>query len=139
MINIQLEKFAYMPTKGHAADAGWDLYAVEDLYIEPRSSVLVDTGVHIAIPYGCVGFIKSRSSMATKKNIMSDAGVIDSGYTGSIRVKLYNQSNQRQSIKKGDRICQLVILETNMERLCEVKSLKTQNEAIMVLVLPDDE
>lgn len=124
MINIQLEKFAYMPTKGHAADAGWDLYAVEDLYIEPRSSVLVDTGVHIAIPYGCVGFIKSRSSMATKKNIMSDAGVIDSGYTGSIRVKLYNQSNQRQSIKKGDRICQLVILETNMERLCEVKSLK---------------
>lgn len=124
MINIQLEKFAYMPTKAHAADAGWDLYAVEDLYIEPRSSVLVDTGVHIAIPYGCVGFIKSRSSMATKKNIMSDAGVIDSGYTGSIRVKLYNQSNQRQSIKKGDRICQLVILETNMERLCEVKSLE---------------
>lgn len=124
MINIQLEKFAYMPTKEHAADAGWDLYAVEDLYIEPRSSVLVDTGVHIAIPYGCVGLIKSRSSMATKKNIMSDAGVIDSGYTGSIRVKLYNQSNQRQSIKKGDRICQLVILETNMERLCEVKSLE---------------
>ena len=124
MINIQLEKFAYMPTKEHAADAGWDLYAVEDLYIEPRSSVLVDTGVHIAIPYGCVGFIKSRSSMATKKNIMSDAGVIDSGYTGSIRVKLYTQSNQRQSIKKGDRICQLVILETNMERLCEVKSLE---------------
>ncbi len=70
---------------------------------------MFDIGVHIEIPYGAVGFIKSKSELNVKHGITSE-GVIDCGYTGSIRVKLYNNSGTDYEVKAGDKISQLVIL-----------------------------
>jgi deoxyuridine 5'-triphosphate nucleotidohydrolase len=78
-IRITLEEGAICPSRGTLYAAGYDLYSMEDVYIGPNSQV-VKTGVHIEIPHGCVGIIKSRSSMSCKNGVYSEAGVIDSDY-----------------------------------------------------------
>lgn len=108
-MRIKLDKGAYMPTRAHAADAGLDLYSPIAVIIPPRSAVTIDTGVHVELPNGTVGMVKSRSGLNVKCGILSE-GVIDVGYTGSIRVKLYNHSLQVHHVCVGDKISQLVIL-----------------------------
>lgn len=108
-IKVKLDAGAYMPTRAHSTDAGFDLYAMEDAFIPHKDSHIFDTGVHIEIPRGCVGFLKSKSGLNVKHGITSE-GVIDSGYTGSIRAKLYNNDYGDYIVHKGDKITQLVIL-----------------------------
>ena len=98
-----------MPTKAHITDAGYDLYAKESQIVPAKESAIFDTGVHIELPIGTVGMLKSKSGLNVKHGITSD-GVIDVGYTGSIVVKLYNNSGIDYKVKAGDKITQLVIL-----------------------------
>ena len=108
-LNIKLDKGAKLPTRAHATDAGLDLYAMKDQIISAKESAEFDTGVHIELPAGTVGFLKSKSGLNVKHGITGE-GVIDVGYTGSIRVKLYNHSGTDYRVKAGDKISQLVIL-----------------------------
>ena len=118
-----LDHGAYMPTRAHDTDAGLDLYAVEDNVVPPYSSGCFDTGVHVEIPAGFVGMVKSKSGLNVKQGITSE-GVIDSGYTGSIMVKLYNHTNEGVYIKKGQKISQLVIMPCVLCSLELVDSLE---------------
>ena len=108
-IKIVLDPDAVMPSRAHDLDAGYDIFSREDAVIFPNTSGKFDTGVHVAIPAGHVGFLKSKSGLNVKSGIQSE-GVIDAGYTGSICVKLYNHGSQAVEIKKGQKISQLVIL-----------------------------
>lgn len=108
-IKVVLDKGAKMPTRAHSGDAGLDLYAREDAVVKAKGSYVFDIGVHIEIPYGAAGFIKSKSGLNVNRGITSE-GVIDYGYTGSIRVKLYNNSDEDYGVKAGDKISQLVVL-----------------------------
>lgn len=108
-INIMLDAGAKMPTRAHEDDAGLDLYAVESQVIPACESATFDTGVHVELPHGTVGLIKSKSGLNVKFGLTSD-GVIDAGYTGSIVVKLYNNSGYDYKVKAGDKISQLVIV-----------------------------
>ena len=113
-----------MPTRAHEFDAGLDLYsAYDDVCIFPRESELFDIGVHIQLPKNTVGFLKSKSGLNVKYGITSE-GVIDAGYTGSIMVKLYNQSDEPYRVRKGDKISQLVILPCLLPELEVVDSLE---------------
>ena len=124
-LKIMLDEGAVMPTRAHPWDAGLDLYTPIDIKI-PAAKVLgydalentevvevgaetIDTGVHVQIPEGCVGFIKSKSGLMVKHGITTD-GTIDCGYTGSIRVNLYNHNYRPYKFSAGDKIAQLVIL-----------------------------
>jgi dUTP pyrophosphatase len=71
--------------------------------------LVVDTGVHVQIPKGFVGMLKSKSGLNFKCGIVGE-GVIDAGYTSSIKVKLYNLGDRLVEIERGDKITQLVIL-----------------------------
>lgn len=108
-MKIVLEKGAYKPEKAHPDDAGFDLMARECRIVPAHGSAIFDTGVHIEIPQGFVGFLKSKSGLNVKHGITSE-GVIDAGYTGSICVKLYNNTRIPYMVEKGDKISQLVIL-----------------------------
>ncbi len=111
-IKTHLDPNAITPTRAHSTDAGLDLYAPKDiemLWLGSESSICIDTGVHIAIPEGYVGMLKSKSGLNVNHGIVSE-GVIDAGYTGSIVVKLYNHSKTGHAILAGDKITQLVIL-----------------------------
>ena len=98
-----------MPTRAHDDDAGLDLYTPIDFYIEPHGSKVIDTKVCVQLPKGTAGFLKSKSGLNVN-NGLTNEGVIDVGYTGSIRVKLYNHTDVGYEFKAGDKISQLVIL-----------------------------
>lgn len=120
-MKIKLDAGAKMPTRAHATvyatDAGLDLYARETQIVPAKESAVFDTGVHIELPtvtiggqrFYTVGFLKSKSGLNVKHGITSE-GVIDVGYTGSIKVKLYNNSGHDYKVNAGDKISQLVIL-----------------------------
>jgi dUTP pyrophosphatase len=108
-IKVVLDDGAKMPHRAHSADAGYDLFSREDAVIHPNTGGVFDTGVHVAIPEGYVGFLKSKSGLNVKHSIQSE-GVIDCGYTGSIHVKLFNHGTRSVTIEKGQKISQLVLL-----------------------------
>ena len=105
-----LHDSAKSPTKGNIDDAGWDLYAFETISIPSGATVLVSTGVSMAIPKGYVGLIWDRSSMGVK-GVHRHAGVIDSGYRGEVKVCLHNTTKEPYHIERGDRIAQMLIQE----------------------------
>lgn len=108
-MNIKLDNGAYMPTRAHSTDAGLDLRTPIDVIVPARGFATIDTGVHIELPPFTTGFLKSKSGLNVNHGLTSE-GVIDVGYTGSICVKLYNNSYRPYEFKKGDKISQLVIL-----------------------------
>lgn len=108
-MKIKLDTNAIMPTRAHSTDAGLDLYSPYHQDIPPRKSVKFDTGVHIELPQGTAGLLVSKSGLSTKYNLLS-SGLIDEGYTGSICVQLYNHSDQWYTVKRGDKISQLVVI-----------------------------
>lgn len=106
---IDTNKGAIRPTRAHRNDAGLDLYSTWFGVIKPGHSVTIDTGVHVQIPVGYVGMVKSKSGLNVHMGIQSE-GVIDAGYTGSIMVKLYNHGESAVEIKLHDKISQLVLM-----------------------------
>ena len=127
-MKIKLDPGAKKPTRAHTWDAGLDLYApeVEGMYCIPPcgGSVTIDTGIHMEIPEGYVGFIKAKSGLNVKHGLTC-TGVIDAHYTGSIAVKLYNHHPcLRYDVRPGDKIAQLVILPCLLPELELVDSLE---------------
>lgn len=122
-MNIILDDNAFMPTRAHKFDAGLDLYSPIKTIIPARGSVSIDTGVHIELPQGTAGFLKSKSGLNTNYGIQSE-GVIDTGYTGSIVCKLYNHSDEPYLVEKGDKITQLVIMKISIPELTIVDEFK---------------
>jgi dUTP pyrophosphatase len=102
-------KNAKIPMKAHDDDGGFDLFAPEGTYIEPNSSVVIDTGVHVQLPPNTAGFLVSKSGLNINHGLTSH-GLVDVGYIGSIRVKLYNHKSSGYYVQKGDKISQLVVL-----------------------------
>lgn len=98
-----------MPVRAHDTDAGADLRSPVETVVPARSSRVIDTGVHIQLPHGYVGMLKSKSGLNVRHGITSE-GVIDEGYTGPIMVKLYNHSDCPCAFLRGDKITQLVIV-----------------------------
>ncbi len=132
-MKIMLDEGAKMPTRAHPYDGGLDLYTPKQVMVPAGyvdcddeivfGSATVDTGVHVEIPEGCVGFIKSKSGLNVKHGLTAE-GVIDSHYTGSIVVKLYNHKNIEYFFDAGDKIAQLVILPCVLLPLEQVDSLE---------------
>lgn len=118
LIKYELDEGAYDPMRAHDSDAGFDLACKEDQVLEPNVANTIDTGVHVLIPEGYVGLVCPRSSFNVK-GIGTPIGVVDAGYTGSIRVILepYNLTK----IFKGNRIAQLVILPLPQIKMVEGK------------------
>lgn len=108
-MKIKLDKGAFMPCRAHTWDAGLDLFAKEDGIIRPCDNLLCDTGVHIQIPEGYTGLIRSRSGLMVNHHIVTD-GTIDAHYTGSIKVKLFNLNRREYRVYAGDKIAQIVIV-----------------------------
>ena len=121
-MKIKLDKWAYMPLRGHENDAGLDLRTPFDVTVPRRGWAIIDTGVHVEIPEGYGGFLESKSGLNVKHNLISH-GTIDVGYTGSIVVKLYNLGRKKYKFKAGDKITQLVIKKILIPELVFVDDL----------------
>lgn len=133
MAEIYIEKCrdtAVIPAYAHPGDAGMDIYAAADVIVEPGRSVLVPTGLKMAIPVGFEVQIRPRSgiSLKTPLRVPNAPGTIDAGYRDEVNVIIYNASYKDESengepfdlstkgckhgtykISCGDRIAQMVI------------------------------
>ena len=132
-MKIMLDKGAIAPVRAHTWDAGLDLFTPVEAIVPNATfypydeielgAVTIDTGVHVEIPEGYVGFIKSKSGLNVNHGLTAE-GVIDAHYTGSIRVKIYNHKATPYQFKAGDKIAQLVILPCLLPELELVDSLE---------------
>lgn len=120
---VQPDPGAYLPERAHETDGGLDLRTPVDAYVRAGGSTVIDTGVHIQLPPNTVGMLKSKSGLNVKDGIVSE-GVIDEGYTGSIKVKLYNHGTEAKQFKAGDKISQLVVLPVLYPRVEQVEEIQ---------------
>lgn len=128
---------AILPKQAKPGDAGFDLYSVERLILQPGQRAVIKTGLKIAIPEGYYGRIAPRSGLAVKNGIDVMAGVIDSGYRGEIGVVLINLcptplrnaedsifgSRDGFTINPGDRIAQIIFEECFIPHWVEAEEL----------------
>lgn len=116
---------AKLPERATSGAAGYDLFALADCVIPKERHKLINIGIQIDIPPNTYGRIAPRSSMSLK-GIDVGAGVIDSDYTGDIRVLLINRSTTDDyCIKKGDRIAQLILECVATPEIQDVTYLRT--------------
>lgn len=104
-----------VPSQKHASDIGYDISASDDVTLKSNEVTLVNTGIAINLPQQCAGFVLPRSGLSTKHKItlINSPGLIDPGYTGELLVPLMNYGDKDYSIKAGDRIAQLVLVNTH--------------------------
>ena len=118
-----------LPVPATAGSAGVDLpAAVEgDLVIEPGARALVATGFRVAIPDGYEGQVRPRSGLAWRHGLTlpNAPGTVDSDYRGELKVILHNAGRDPVTVRRGDRIAQLVIAPVARVRWEEVESLDT--------------
>ncbi|MBO5364475.1 MAG: dUTP diphosphatase [Clostridia bacterium] len=115
------------PEYATSGSAGMDLSAAMDeaVTVPAGGRALVPTGIAMQIPAGYGGFVFPRSGLSYKKGISmcNCVGVIDSDYTGEIKVAVHNISQEDYTINPGDRIAQLVFLPVPQAELIECESL----------------
>ncbi|HEX3179296.1 MAG TPA: dUTP diphosphatase [Methylomirabilota bacterium] len=115
-----------VPAYAHDGDAGLDLHAAESVTLAPGARAAVGTGIAVAIPAGCAGFVLPRSGLALRHglSLVNTPGLIDAGYRGEIRVLLVNHDPTASvSVTRGDRIAQLVIQRVETAELVEMEAL----------------
>ena len=125
MVKVLVKKLnpkVKLPSYKTEGSSGMDLMACinEPIYITPKNSVLIPTGLSIAIPNDCEVQIRPRSGLAAKSNIsvLNTPGTIDSDYRGELKIILYNHGDKIFEVKNNDRIAQMIlmpILKINLE------------------------
>lgn len=121
----QLDFDLPVPAYAHPGDAGIDLYAACDALVT-INTVLIPTGVAVAVPDGHVGLVCPRSGLSEYGVTVANApGVVDSGYRGELMVRLTTTSTTPYPVHRGDRIAQLVITSVARPTITIVNSLDT--------------
>lgn len=100
------------PLYATPGSAGCDLISNEEVTLSPGEWAAVSTGLYLEIPRGYVAQVCPRSGLALKHGIsvLNAPGIIDSDYRGEVKVLLVNHDSLRYTVKKGDRIAQLVFM-----------------------------
>lgn len=129
----RLHDSAILPTQAKPGDAGWDLYSNESRRLYPGLRLAISTGIALELPHGYVGLVCPRSGLARNYGVtvLNAPGVIDSGYRGEIIVLLQSCSDITHMdssldvlhIQQGDRIAQLLVMESPQVVLSEVETL----------------
>ena len=130
MVKILVKKFdknIRLPTYKTSGSSGMDLmaYIKNKITINPGKTVLIPSGIAIAIPKNYEVQIRPRSGLAAKKgiSILNTPGTIDSDYRGEIKIILINLSKKTFVVKSGDRVAQMVLCPVSKGKLQEVKNL----------------
>jgi len=99
------------PSYNYVSDSGFDLYSIHESWLHPFDRTLINTGLILDIPEGYEIQVRSKSGLALKQGLMvlNSPGTVDQGYLGEIQVILFNTTNQKVKIEKGQKIAQAVL------------------------------
>jgi dUTP pyrophosphatase len=130
MVKILVKKFdknIKLPTYKTSGSSGMDLvaYINNKITIDPGKTVMIPTGIAVAIPKNYEIQIRPRSGLAAKKGIsvLNTPGTVDSDYRGEIIIILINLSKKSFVVKSGDRVAQMILCPVAKGKLQEVKNL----------------
>ena len=115
-----------LPAYAHPGDAGADLRAAAEVVLPPGGRATVGTGIAVAVPEGYAAFVHPRSGLAARHGItlVNAPGTIDAGYRGEVRVVLLNTDPAEPfTVRRGDRIAQLVVQPVTRVRFLDVAEL----------------
>ncbi len=123
---VRLDPELPLPAYAHPGDAGADLVTAVDVELAPGERALVPTGMAVALPEGYVALVHPRSGLAARHgvSIVNTPGTVDAGYRGEIKVLLVNlDPREPVSLRRGDRVAQLVVQRVERARFVEVEAL----------------
>lgn len=100
----------FLPERAHFDDAGIDFRTPVGFTLAPGESHVVDLRVAVEIPIGYFGKMESKSGLNVKHSIVSCGGVIDSGFRGTIKVRMQNDGTEEYTFKPGDKLVQMVLI-----------------------------
>jgi dUTP pyrophosphatase len=115
-----------LPSYAKPGDAGADLYSRIDIELSPGERKLIPTGIAIALPPGFAAFVHPRSGRAIKEGLgmVNAPGTVDAAYRGELQVILINYDAKTPiSIKRGERIAQLIIQKIEHAEFVELEEL----------------
>lgn len=115
-----------LPSYAHPGDAGADLVTTVDVELAAGERAVVPTGLAIALPDGYAAFVHPRSGLAARcgVSIVNTPGTVDAGYRGEVKVVLVNlDPREPVTLRRGDRIAQLVVQRVERARFLEVDRL----------------
>ena len=112
---FKLRDSALEPVRANPSDAGLDVFYCpsderDSILIEPGQSVVLETGLKFGVPHGFMLEVKNRSSVASKRQLIVGACVIDPGYNGELYVNLLNVGTSARLIENGTKIAQVVMI-----------------------------
>jgi dUTP pyrophosphatase len=117
-----------LPHYATQGSAGLDLLAATDTDIElaPGARMAVPTGIAIELPLGVEAQVRPRSGLALNHGItcLNSPGTIDSDYRGEVGVILINHSAEPFTIRRGDRIAQMIFARYEKVRWSETENLE---------------
>jgi dUTP pyrophosphatase len=123
-----------LPARATAGAAGFDLHAAveSDQVLGPGDRVLVPTGISIAVPPGYEAQVRPRSGLALRHGVMlpNAPGTIDSDYRGELKVILLNAGAAPFTVRRGDRIAQLVFAPVVIPEWDEKPSLEPTQRGV---------
>jgi len=121
----RLDPSVPLPAYARPGDAGLDLHAAHDVMLEPGARALVGTGLAVAIPFGFAGLVLPRSGLARAQGVtvLNAPGLVDAGYRGELKVLLVNHGGEPVTLRRSERVAQLVIQPVEGAELIEVAEL----------------
>ena len=128
-VNVyKVRNTAKIPVRSHNTDAGMDLFFCPEerssVTIAPGESVLLSTGLKIQVPVNHMLQVMNKSGIASKKQLIAGACVVDEGYDGEIFVNLQNIGTQFTTIEPDQKIAQGVFVKIERPSLYEIKEDK---------------
>lgn len=130
MTDVKVQKInpeAVIPEYIHEGDSGMDVYSVNNMELKSGERKLIGTGLRFEIPIGYEIQVRPRSGLAIKKGVtvLNTPGTVDSSYRGELGVILINHSNETYSVKKGERVAQIVLSKVEKMLLEEIEELSS--------------
>tara|TARA_A100001011_G_scaffold399417_2_gene507971 strand:- start:1000 stop:1449 length:450 start_codon:yes stop_codon:yes gene_type:complete len=125
-VNVyKVRETAKIPVRSYDTDAGMDLFFCPEqrspISIEPGQSVLLGTGLKIQVPINHMLQVMNKSGIASKKQLIAGACVVDEGYDGEIFVNLQNIGKQTTLIEPDQKIAQGVFVRIQRPDLYEIR------------------
>mgnify|MGYP001312636104 FL=1 len=124
-VNVyRIRKNAKLPERAHSTDAGMDLFFCpedgNEATVAPGQSALLQTGIKVSVPEGYMMQVMNKSGVASKKQLVTGACVVDRGYTGEVFINLHNVGKEPRLLEPGMKLAQAVFVKVAMPAVVEI-------------------
>lgn len=123
-MKVKVDEGGYLPRRAHFDDAGIDFRTPEEFTLTGHGGQhVVDLKVRVQIPIGYFGKMESKSGLFVKHGVACMGGVVDSGFRGTIKVRMINHGDEDYHFRRGDKVVQMVLIPVGLFDIEEVDEL----------------